>query len=77
MITPRCRSSSSCSATIPFFLNRNGLNIVEPSSGAGNSGSRAGTVVELANWTDSTCTSLAPHEPQATETVLSLEGAEE
>lgn len=59
-----------------FFLSSNGLNIVEP-TGAGNSGTRAGTVVELANWTDSTCTSLAPHEPQVTETMVSLDGAEE
>ena len=55
-----------------FFLNRSGLNIVE-ASGATDSGTRAGTVVELANWTDESCTSLAPHEPRATETVLALD----
>ncbi len=55
-----------------FFLDRNGLNIVEPTE-APSSGAQSGTVIEIANWTDATCTSLAPHEPEVTDLVLSLD----
>jgi hypothetical protein len=55
-----------------FFLDRNGLNIVEPTE-LPQSGAPAGTVIEIANWTDATCTSLAPHEPEVTDLVLSLD----
>ncbi|HZP74818.1 MAG TPA: hypothetical protein VFB45_01625 [Pseudolabrys sp.] len=55
-----------------FFLDRNGLSIVEPTDSAD---ARSAAVVELASWTDATCTSLAPHEPEVTDTVVSLDGA--
>jgi hypothetical protein len=52
-----------------FFLNSDGLNVVEPSE----TGAPAGTVVNLANWTDAHLTSLATHEPEPTEIIVVLE----
>ena len=51
-----------------FFLDDNGLNIVEPAEPTGE-GVPAGTVVKLARWNDDDHTSLAPHEPEPTELV--------
>jgi hypothetical protein len=55
-----------------FFLDNNGLNVVEPNEST-QAGVPSGTVVNLANWTDARLTSLAPHEPQPTEVVVTLE----
>jgi hypothetical protein len=55
-----------------FFLDSNGLNVVEPNESA-DAGAPAGTVVNLANWSDSQMTSLAPHEPEPTNVVIMLE----
>jgi hypothetical protein len=55
-----------------FFLDRNGLNVVEPKE-RGDAGALAGTVVNLANWGDAQLSSLAPHEPEPTEVVVVLE----
>jgi hypothetical protein len=55
-----------------FFLNSDGLNVVEPNKDAA-AGARAGTVVNLANWTDAHLTSLALHEPESTEITVILE----
>jgi hypothetical protein len=55
-----------------FFLDANGLNIVEPTAQA-DSGSQTGQVVKLAGWSDDNRTSLAPHEPELTEVVIVLE----
>jgi hypothetical protein len=55
-----------------FFLNGDGLNVVEPNEGA-TVGAREGTVVSLASWTDARMTGLAPHEPEPTETIVILE----
>jgi hypothetical protein len=55
-----------------FFLDGNGLNVVEPNEGA-QVGVPAGTVVNLANWSDAEWTSLTPHEPEPTEVVVALE----
>jgi hypothetical protein len=55
-----------------FFLNIDGLNVVEPNQDAA-AGARAGTVVNLANWTDAHLTSLALHEPEPTEITVILE----
>ncbi len=52
-----------------FFLNSDGLNVVEPNE----TGARAGTVVNIANWTNAHLTSLAPHEPEPTEIIVMLE----
>lgn len=55
-----------------FFLNGDGLNVVEPNEGAA-ADARAGTVVNLADWADAHLTSLAPHEPEPTEVIVLLE----
>jgi hypothetical protein len=51
-----------------FFLDSQGLNIVEPSPGDGH----VGNVVNLANWTDEKHTMLAPHAPAPTDVVIEL-----
>jgi hypothetical protein len=64
-----------------FFLNSDGLNVVEPNDGfdvvesnkSAHAGPQAGTVVNLANWCDELLTSLALHEPEPTEIVVILE----
>ena len=55
-----------------FFLNGDGLNVIEPNEGS-STGFLAGTVVNLANWSDARSTSLAPHEPAPTEIIVILE----
>ena len=55
-----------------FFLNRSGLNIVEPASS--DDGAQKGQVVKIAGWQDSDRTSLVPHEPEPTDVVVELEG---
>src|SRR5262249_12478019 len=55
-----------------FFLDSNGLNVVEPNESP-HAGVSAGTVVNLASWRDSQLTSLVPHEPEPTEVVVILE----
>ena len=57
-----------------FFLDGNGLHIVEPVEPT-TAGARAGKVVKLASWRDADRTSLAPHEPEPTDLVVVL-GAE-
>jgi hypothetical protein len=54
-----------------FFLDSNGLNIVEPAE-APRTGSDAGKVVNLANWSDANPTKLEPHEPEPTDVVVTL-----
>lgn len=55
-----------------YFLDGNGLNIVEPVETDQNDGQR-GVVVNLANWTDAKAASLQPHEPESTDLVVDLE----
>ena len=55
-----------------FFLDGNGLNVVEPNESI-EAGPPAGTVVNVANWSDAQLTSLTPHEPEPTELVVILE----
>lgn len=55
-----------------FFLDGNGLNVVEPNDGT-HAGVPAGTVVNVASWSDAQLTSLTPHEPEPTEVVVILE----
>jgi hypothetical protein len=52
-----------------FFLDHHGLNVVEPNEST-EANPPAGTVVNLADWSDD---GLAPHEPQPTEIVVMLE----
>lgn len=53
-----------------FFLDSNGLNIVEPAEP--QAGVEAGKVVNLASWSDPNFTTLAPHEPESTDVVVAL-----
>jgi len=55
-----------------FFLNGNGLNVLEPAETA-ESDAQTGEVVSLANWSDATLTSLRPHEPEPTGVLVVLE----
>ena len=55
-----------------FFLDGNGLKIVEPA--VADDGAQKGQVVKIAGWQDSDRTSLVPHEPEPTDVVVSLEG---
>ena len=54
-----------------FFLNADGLNIVEPTE-ATNSGAQTAQVVRLAEWKDAERTSLVPHEPEPTDVIVML-----
>ena len=58
-----------------YFLAPNGLNIVEPIDG-GDAGVEVAAVVNLADWTDESATSLAAHEPQATEVVVEFDAGD-
>jgi hypothetical protein len=54
-----------------FFLDGNGLNIVEPAEPS-QEGVQAGKVVNLASWNDADPPKLAPHEPEPTGVVIVL-----
>jgi hypothetical protein len=54
-----------------FFLDSNGLNVLEPGDG-GESGIQTGQIVNLANWSDPSLTNLMPHEPEPTGVTVSL-----
>jgi len=51
-----------------FFLDSEGLSIVEPTA----EDDQVGNVVKLANWTDERRTTLAPHPPEPTPTVVEI-----
>jgi hypothetical protein len=55
-----------------YFLDNRGLNIVEPID-AEQPDSRLAVVVNLADWVDSSATSLRPHNPDPTDLVVDLE----
>ena len=55
-----------------FFLDSNGLNIVEPAVGAPAGAAQAAQVVNVATWSDDNLSSLAPHEPEPTDTMIDL-----
>lgn len=55
-----------------FFLDSNGLNIVEPTADVPQDGAQSARVVNLANWSDANLSSLAPHEPEPTDAVVEL-----
>jgi len=59
-----------------YFLAPNRLNIVEPLEPS-DSGTEAGTVINLASWADESATSLEPHEPEATEVVVEFAGGDD
>jgi|SRR5579883_526302 len=59
-----------------YFLDSNGLNIVEPMEevselSAPNAGA-TGVVLNIANWTNSDPPKLEAHEPQPTENTIAL-----
>ena len=54
-----------------FFLNDDGLHIVEP-AGDGQRGGETGKIVKLARWSDANRTSLAPQEPETSEATVDL-----
>jgi hypothetical protein len=54
-----------------FFLDSNGLNIIEPAVGD-EEGGQAANVVKLASWNDAEHTSLAAHEPEPTNVIIVL-----
>lgn len=53
-----------------FFLNRDGLNIVETDEPAGDG--VVANVVNIANWADAEGTALVPHQPELTGAVVEL-----
>jgi len=55
-----------------FFLNAQGLSILEP-TGAPDSGRKTGHVIKIAGWQSDDRTSLVPHEPEATDVVIMLD----
>jgi hypothetical protein len=58
-----------------FILDSKGLNIVEPTADtadAPGAATQEARVVNLANWSDANLTSLAPHEPEPTGTIIEL-----
>ena len=55
-----------------YFLDSNGLNIVEPVE-LENGASARGVVVNLASWTGAKAQDLRPHDPEATDLVIELE----
>jgi len=55
-----------------FFLDGEGLNVLEPAEAPEAEG-QAGEVVSLASWSDATLTSLRPHDPEPTGVVIVLE----
>jgi hypothetical protein len=52
-----------------FFLDQRGLKVLEPAE-VPEAGSQSGEVLSLADWTDATLTSLTPHEPESTGTIV-------
>jgi hypothetical protein len=52
-----------------FFLDVNGLKVLEPTEASGPQGQSA-EVVSLADWTDEALTGLAPHAPELTGTII-------
>ena len=55
-----------------FFLDQNGLKVLEPAETSEND-VQTSQVVSLADWSDATLTSLKPHAPEPTGTVVIFE----
>jgi len=55
-----------------FFLDSNGLSVVEPTEFTRSGVAVSGMVVKLANWNDPNLTSLAPQEPEPTDIIVAL-----
>ncbi len=55
-----------------YFLDRKGLNIVEPVEAQEGDG-LLGVVINLADWTDASGAGLRPHDPEPTRQMVDLE----
>jgi hypothetical protein len=53
-----------------FFLDEGGLKVLEPTEMPEKEEMQSGEVLSLADWTDATLTSLRPHAPEPTGTVV-------
>jgi hypothetical protein len=51
-----------------FFLDQRGLKVLEPAEAP--DAAQSGEVLSIADWSDGTLTSLIPHEPEATGTIV-------
>jgi hypothetical protein len=58
-----------------YFLNGDGLHIVEPSVERTDGGGQTGRVIKLASWGDAGRTTLAPHVPEVTDVEVMLDAA--
>ena len=56
-----------------FFLDSNGLNIMEPTAEPATGRTQAARVVNVANWSDANTADLAAHEPESTDAIVELE----
>ena len=56
-----------------FFLDSDGLNVLEPAETSEPEEARTGRIVNLAYWSDDTLTKLSPHEPEPTGVIVNLE----
>jgi hypothetical protein len=59
-----------------FFLDTEGLHIIEPTGVDGGEATEA-EVIKLASWGDPACTSLAPHRPEPTDIIIALRAEDE
>jgi hypothetical protein len=55
-----------------FFLDSNGLSIVEPLADVPQDTTRMARVICLASWSDANCTKLARHKPEPTDKFVEL-----
>jgi len=55
-----------------FFIDQSGLKVLEPTETA-ESEMPSVEVVSLADWSDATLTSLTPHPPETTGTIIELD----
>lgn len=53
-----------------FFLDEGGLKVLEPTEVPDEQEAQSGEVVSLADWSDASLTSLTPHEPETTGTII-------
>src|SRR6266436_6445600 len=58
-----------------FFLDKEGLNIVEPVDGASDGRMDLVRVLQFAKWSDRKRSALTPHTPEDTDTVVLLSKA--
>jgi len=69
---PALKRLSSIYGDHTFLLDASGLNVLEPADTV-ETDAQTGEIVNLANWSDATLTSLRPHEPEPTGVLVVLE----